>query len=272
MMKKLFETKGISNDKPLICCRDVSLAYEGRVVASGVNLTVSCGDYLCIVGENGSGKSTLMKAMLGLHPVEKGTIEASPEAVTAGFGYLPQQTPAQRDFPASVWEVVTSGCLGRGKWRPFLTAADKKRARDAMRRMGISDLEKKCYRDLSGGQQQRVLLARAFCATGKLIFLDEPIAGLDPLAMQDMYDVISEMHCPEEGEGVTVVMVSHDVAAAVRYATHILHMDKTDAFFGRTEDYLKTELGRRFVCERCAPRDRFYIGEKIPFFGDREDA
>ena len=227
----------------LITCENLTLAYDTGVVASGVNFTLEAGDYLCIVGENGSGKSTLLKSMLGLHPVDGGILTIDPATRKGGIGYLPQHTPAQRDFPASVREIVRSGCLKKSGIRPFWRASDKKLADKAMARMGIDRLAKRCYRELSGGQQQRVLLARAYCATGKLILLDEPIAGLDPMAMTEMYSMIADLN----REGVAVVMVSHDVSAAVQYATHILHMGKTTSFFGTTEAYLATPVGQQFA-------------------------
>lgn len=226
-----------------ITTNGLTLAYGSSVVASNISFTVNKGDYLCIVGENGSGKSTLIKAILGLHPVFGGELTVSPAIKKEGIGYLPQHTPAQRDFPASVKEIVRSGCLRRAGLRPFLRRRDKRLADEAMTRMGIDHLAKKCYRELSGGQQQRVLLARAFCATGQLILLDEPIAGLDPLAMTEMYHMIAEMN----REGAAVIMVSHDVSAAVQYATHILHMGKTTSFFGTTEEYLSTPVGQQFA-------------------------
>lgn len=227
----------------LIQTEKLTLAYDTGVVASDVTFTVEEGDYLCIVGENGSGKSTLIKTILGLHPIHDGKLTVSPEVRKSGMGYLPQHTPAQRDFPASVKEIVRSGCLRRCGMLPFWRASDKKLAEEAMVRMGIDHLASRCYRELSGGQQQRVLLARAFCATGKLILLDEPIAGLDPLAMTEMYNMIADMN----REGVAVIMVSHDVAAAVNYASHILHMGKTTSFFGTTEAYLATPVGQQFA-------------------------
>ncbi len=226
----------------LIVSRGLSLAYDSVPVATDIDFTVEAGDYLCIVGENGSGKSTLVKAILGLHPVAEGTLAVSEEARRAGIGYLPQHTPAQRDFPASVREIVRSGCLRRAGMRLFWRISDKQLAEDAMKRMGIDGLAGRSYRELSGGQQQRVLLARAFCATGSLIVLDEPIAGLDPLAMSEMYRMIAELN----REGVAVVMVSHDVSAAVNYADHILHIGKTTHFFGTTEGYLNTPMGVAF--------------------------
>ena len=227
----------------LITCENLTLAYDTGVVASGVSFTLEAGSYLCIVGENGSGKSTLLKSVIGLHPVDGGTLTVDPSVRKSGIGYLPQHTPAQRDFPASVREIVRSGCLKRSGLCPFWRASDKKLAEEAMARMGIDHLAGKCYRELSGGQQQRVLLARAYCATGKLILLDEPIAGLDPMAMTEMYRMIADLN----REGVAVVMVSHDVSAAVQYATHILHMGKTTSFFGTTEAYLATPVGQQFA-------------------------
>ena len=239
----------------LIQSERLTLAYDSGVVASDVTFRVEAGNYLCIVGENGSGKSTLVKSILGLHPIHDGKLTVSPEARKSGIGYLPQHTPAQRDFPASVKEIVRSGCLRRSGMRPFWRASDKKMAEEAMVRMGIDHLATRCYRELSGGQQQRVLLARAYCATGQLILLDEPIAGLDPLAMTEMYNMIADMN----REGVAVVMVSHDVAAAVKYASHILHMGKTTSFFGTTEEYLATPVGQQF-----AHRERGSYGDWNP--------
>ena len=227
----------------LITCENLTLAYDTGVVASGLSFTLEAGSYLCIVGENGSGKSTLLKAMIGLHPISEGRLTVDAAARKKGIGYLPQHTPAQRDFPASVKEIVQSGCLHKSGMRPFWRASDRKLATEAMVRMGIQHLAGKCYRELSGGQQQRVLLARAFCATGDLILLDEPIAGLDPMAMTEMYGMIADLN----REGVAVIMVSHDVSAAVNYATHILHMSKTTAFFGTTEEYLNTPVGQQFA-------------------------
>ncbi len=226
----------------LVKAEKLSLAYDDHVVASGIDFTVNEGDYLCIVGENGSGKSTLVKALVGLHPIHKGTLTLDPNLKKSGIGYLPQHTPAQRDFPASVREIVQSGCLRAAGMRPFWRSSDKKLAEVAMERMGIANLSAKCYRELSGGQQQRVLLARAFCATGKLIVLDEPIAGLDPMAMRDMYKTISELN----EEGVAVIMVSHDVASAMNFADHILHISKTTNFFGSVEGYKNSPAGKQF--------------------------
>ena len=152
----------------------VTLGYENIVTTSDLNLTISEGDYLCIIGENGSGKSTFVKSMLGLLRPLKGEIQLTGNWKRSDIGYLPQQTPAQRDFPASVREIVRSGFLNQMRHRPFFNTAEKAAAQQAMEKLGIASLQKRCYRELSGGQQQRVLLARALCAAQKLLILDEP--------------------------------------------------------------------------------------------------
>ena len=220
-----------------LTARDVSLGYEGERIVTDLNFEVDPGDYLCIVGENGSGKSTLMKTMLGLIPPLGGTIERGDGLQKNEIGYLPQQSMIQRDFPASVTEIVLSGCRSEGGFRPFHTKADKETARVNMERMGISHLSKRCYRELSGGQQQRVLLARALCATKKILLLDEPVAGLDPKVTAEMYSLIEELN---RNDGITIIMISHDIAAAIRYADRILHVGRS-VFFGTKDEYLTSE-------------------------------
>ncbi|MBR1671863.1 MAG: ABC transporter ATP-binding protein [Fretibacterium sp.] len=226
-----------------LVCRDLSLGYGASVLVSGLNFEVNAGDYLCVVGENGSGKSTLVRTMLGLQPPVRG-VAAMEEGLRADeVGYLPQQTAMQRDFPASVREVVLSGCQGRCGLRPFYSREERRLAEGAMQRMGISGLARRCYRELSGGQQQRVLLARALCAARKALFLDEPVSGLDPQAGMEMYRVIETLN---REEGVTVVMVSHDVASALKYASHILRLGEA-VFFGAKEEYNREYQERQGV-------------------------
>ncbi len=223
-------------------CNQLTLGYEGHAVLGNLSFSVQAGDYLCIVGENGSGKSTLMKTILGLMKPLGGTIQWGEGFQENEIGYLPQQTPVQKDFPATVWEIVLSGCQGRAGMRPFYSKAEKALARENMEKMGLVPLANRCYRQLSGGQQQRVLLARALCATRKLILLDEPVSGLDPKATAEMYDLIQGLN----REGVTVVMISHDVSAALRCASHILHVGQ-EVFFGTVEDYKSSPLAKRFL-------------------------
>lgn len=227
-----------------IICRNVSLGYESHIVSEGIDFTVAQGDYLCIVGENGAGESTLMKAILGLHPPLAGKIEFSDGLKQNEIGYLPQQNHFQRDFPASVREVVISGCLNRCGLRPFYRHAEHESARTNMEKLGVWPLRERCYRELSGGQQQRVLLARALCATRKLLLLDEPVSGLDPSATAEMYAIIRRLN---KEEGITVLMISHDIFAATREADHILHLAHRPLFFGSTEDYRKSDVGRAFL-------------------------
>ena len=226
-----------------LSCKNLTLGYEGDVLVRDLSFEVNKGDYLCIVGENGSGKSTLMKTILNLRSPMSGTITTGDGVTAREIGYLPQQTIVQRDFPASVWEIVLSGCQARGKFHPFYTKEEKRMARENIERMGITEYTDRCYRELSGGQQQRVLLARALCATRKILLLDEPVSGLDPKVTNDMYTLIEHLN---KDEGVTIIMVSHDVQTAVRYATHILHVGST-IFFGTKEKYLQSREGRLFT-------------------------
>ncbi len=227
----------------LIVCRDAALGYEGRAVLSGLDLRIAAGDYLCVVGENGSGKSTLMKGLLGLLEPMEGVIERAPELKSGAVGYLPQQTQAQKDFPATVYEVVLSGFLNRRGFRFFYTAAQKTEALQAIGKLGILELKDRCYRELSGGQQQRVLLARALCAAGELLILDEPVTGLDPAAAQELYRTLEYLN---KQEGIAIVAVTHDIRSALRYADHILHAGHGTYFFGTAADYLTSPWGKRF--------------------------
>ena len=227
---------------PQIICDLVTLGYENRPILKDLSFTVNSGDYLCIVGENGSGKSTLMKTILALTQPLAGKIRMEDGLHPTQIGYLPQQTQVQRDFPASVREVVLSGFQGKAGLRPFYTKQEKKSAEENMERMGIAQFAKACYRDLSGGQQQRVLLARALCATQKCLLLDEPVSGLDPKVTTEMYEMIRSLH----QEGITVIMISHDVHAALEYATHILHIGE-QVFFGSREEYTCSRIGQSFL-------------------------
>ena len=229
----------------LISCRELSLGYEGKTILEHLSFEVNEGEYLCIVGENGSGKSTLMKTILGLQEPLAGTVTTGDGLARNEIGYLPQQTVVQRDFPASVWEIVLSGCQGQCGLRPFYNKADKRHAMENIEKMGLSPLTKRCYRTLSGGQQQRVLLARALCATRKMLLLDEPVSGLDPKGTAEMYRLVEKLNAED---GITVVMISHDIAAAVKYASHILHIGDA-VFFGAKEDYLWSSMGRLYASE-----------------------
>ena len=227
-----------------LICENVTLGYEGKVVTENLNFTVNRGDYLCIVGENGSGKSTLIKALLQLKTPLNGTISTGDGLNDNEIGYLPQQTIVQKDFPASVKEIVLSGCLNRCGIRPFFNKEERSFATENMEKLGITNLANRCYRELSGGQQQRVLLARALCATRKMLLLDEPVAGLDPKVTLEMYDLIASLN---HNDGITIIMVSHDICAAIKYATHVLHVGYKPLFFGTKEDYVKSDIGKTFT-------------------------
>lgn len=226
----------------LIDCQNLSLSYENTPVVDNISFEVNSGDYLCIVGENGSGKSTLVKTVLGLHEPSGGKIIFSEGFSSKNIGYLPQQTTAQKDFPASVREVVLSGCLSK-KRGIFFSKREKQLADDNMKKLDIYSLKNRSYRELSGGQQQRVLLARALCSSDGLLLLDEPVASLDPVVTAEFYALIERLNREEK---MTVVMVSHDLLYCASHASHILHVKKSGSFFGSSEQYTKSDLFNSF--------------------------
>lgn len=230
--------------KPFITCEHVDFGYENHDAVVDLNLEICPGDYLCVVGENGSGKSTLIKGILGLLKPTGGVLQVSEELRRGGIGYLPQQTAAQKDFPATVYEVVLSGTLSRRGNRPFYSRTEKELALSAMERLGITALKSQCYRELSGGQQQRVLIARALCATDRLLILDEPITGLDPSAIQEFYQLIRRLNREEQ---ITIVMVSHDIRNVITQADKILHMQQRVLFYGTAADYIDSRAGEGFL-------------------------
>ena len=240
--------------EPLIKCEHVDFGYDNQDAVIDVNMEVDPGDYLCIVGENGSGKSTLMKGLLGLIRPTGGTLVTAEELKRTGIGYLPQQTAAQKDFPATVSEVVLSGCLNRRGMLPFYSRKEREIADRNMEKLGIGPHRKQCYRELSGGQQQRVLIARALCATSSLLILDEPITGLDPTAIQEFYAMIRRLNREDK---VAILMVSHDLRNAVEEANKVLHLQKRVLFYGPAHDYMNSQAAGHFFHEkeqgRCKP-------------------
>jgi|SRR5574344_528201 zinc transport system ATP-binding protein len=220
---------------------NLTVGYNSKIILKDINFKVNSGDYLCIVGENGSGKSTLLKTMLRLQLPLSGKIIYGENFKADEIGYLPQQTDVQKDFPASVREIVLSGCQSRCGIRPFYNKSEKLLAIENMKKMGIEQFAKHCYRELSGGQQQRVLLARALCATQKMLLLDEPVTGLDPIVTEEMYTLIKNLN----NEGISIVMISHDINAAIQYATHILHIGNS-IFFGTKEEYKNSNYFKKF--------------------------
>ena len=250
--------------EPLIKCEHVDLGYENQDAVINVNMEVCPGDYLCIVGENGSGKSTLIKGLLGLLKPSGGKLTVAEELKTTGIGYLPQQTAAQKDFPASVREVVLSGCLSRRGRRPFYSKTEKDIASANMEKLGITQLANQCYRELSGGQQQRVLIARALCAPRELLILDEPITGLDPMAIQDFYSMIRKLNREDK---VAIIMVSHDLRNAVEEANKILHLQKQVLFYGPAHDYMNSKAAGHFFHEKeqgeCLPTAACHMAKNV---------
>jgi zinc transport system ATP-binding protein len=225
-----------------LTCKNLSISYGNNLALKDVSFEINSGDYVCIVGSNGSGKSTLLKGILGLIPRKAGEIFFDKTVKAGQIGYLAQQTNIQRDFPASVYEVVISGCLTKRGIKPFYSRKEKDTALNNLKRLEIEQLMHKSYKNLSGGQQQRVLLARALCSTEKILFMDEPINGLDPKVAQDFYALVKGLN---EEDGLTVVMTSHDIGEAMKYANKMLHLDTSVVFYGKIEDYLSSDISKR---------------------------
>lgn len=216
-----------------IICQNLVIGYDGKAILKDINFSINEGDYLCIIGENGSGKSTLMRTLLHLQQPVSGTILLGDGLQSNEIGYLPQQTAVQKDFPASVREIILSGCQNRCGLRPFYNRAEKRQAAEMMEKLQITHLSNRCYRELSGGQQQRVLLARALCATKKILLLDEPVSGLDSKVTEEMYQIIETLNRKDK---ITIVMITHNINDSVKYASHIMHIGK-NVFYGTKQEY-----------------------------------
>ena len=230
--------------KELLTCKNVSFGYENIIAISDVSFSLKEGEYLCVVGENGSGKSTLMKGLLGLLKPLKGELILDEALQKSSIGYLPQQTDLQKDFPATVFEVVLSGCLKQRGFLPFYSKKEKETAMKNLKRLGMEEFKLRPYKELSGGQQQRVLIARALCATDRLLILDEPVTGLDPAATMELYQLIKHLN---QKYKVAIIMVTHDIKSAVNQADLVLHLGQTQLFFGNVEKYKQSEIGTSFL-------------------------
>lgn len=238
-MRKKAERKA-GQEMSILSCNHVTFGYDGVPILKDINFAVGQDTYLCVIGENGAGKSTLIKGILGLIKPMAGRVETGDGLKHNEIGYLPQQTAVQKDFPTSVSEVVLSGRINSLGFKPFYSKQDRAEAEKNMELMGITGLRDKCYHELSGGQQQRVLLARALCATKKLLLLDEPVAGLDPAATDELYRLIAKIN---REQGIAIIMVSHDIPAAMKYSNHILHLSHKQLYFGKTKDYVISDTG-----------------------------
>ena len=225
-------------------CQNLSVGYDNRAILKNLNFSINRGEYLCIVGENGAGKSTLMKTLLHLLPPVSGKILLGDGLTENEIGYLPQQTSSQKDFPATVWEVILSGCLSTRKGRFFYSKEDKEKARRQMRHLELENLASRSFGELSGGQQQRVLIARALCATESLLILDEPVTGLDPAVTRELYEILEKLN---KKEHTAIVMVTHDIAGALPYADKVLHIGPQGYFFGTRREYCASEEGKRML-------------------------
>ena len=227
----------------IITVESLTVFNERTLALDNVSFSVKAGEFLTVIGENGAGKSTLVRVMLGIQKTDRGSVTLE-RSVAGKIGYLPQQSDAQREFPAAVREVVLSGNIGQTGFFPIYSRAQKARAAATMEMLGLTPLAGKNYRALSGGQQQRVLLARALCAADKVLLLDEPTTGLDPLVTKELYETVSHL-C--RAHGMTVIMVSHDLAGVLKYTDRILHLKNKLLFCGSVDEYKETPLGKAFA-------------------------
>ena len=220
----------------MIKVEGLTIGYDNQIILKDLNLHIKEGEYVCIIGENGSGKSTLLKTIIGLNKPLAGKITLDDKT---SIGYVPQALQIQQDFPATVNEIIMSGCLKKMKWRPFYTKKERELAYKNMKLLKITSLKNKLISELSGGQQQRVLIARALCATSKVLFLDEPFTALDGYGALKLYGILKKLN---KEEHVTIVMISHDIDMALRHANHVIHIDQTIVFDGPKEEYLESNL------------------------------
>ena len=235
----------------LITCKDLGFSYDGQPAVRGISCIIDEGDYLCVVGCNGSGKTTFVKGLLGLLKAYEGSLEFDKDLRLPNIGYLPQQVFIQKSFPAIVQEIVLSGRLSNLGLAPFYGKADKSAAKESLELLDIAALSKASFSSLSSGQQQRVLLARAICSAPdglKLLILDEPMNGLDPHVRQDLYALIDDLN---KRLGIAIIMVTHDVQASVRYASHILALEGTQQFFGTAHEFEHTAVGQELMRDSC---------------------
>ena len=202
----------------IIKIENMSFSYTNTSkTLKDINMEIKEGEFIAIVGENGSGKSSLIKCILGLNKIQSGKI-----TVNDRIGYLPQMTEIQNNFPATIEEIVLSGTIPNNVLKIFYTKEDKKKAEDIMKKLNLYDMRKKCFYELSGGQKQRVLIARALCSTEKILLLDEPVNGLDPKIVNQIYKLLHKLN---KDKGITIVMVSHDVERCLKYCSRVIEME-----------------------------------------------
>ncbi len=209
----------------LFKCNNLCLGYGSTLIQENLNIQIDKGDYVFILGENGTGKSTLIKTILGFIKPYSGTIEYSPEWDRKKIGYLPQTSEIQKTFPATVKEIVLSGCQSELGIFPFYKKQHIQKAMNNLKKLGMEEYAGRSFKELSGGQQQRILFARALCATASVIIMDEPAKGFDSVTTQKMYEIVGELNA----QGVTVITISHDAQAAQKYAGKIIRLEKAEA-------------------------------------------
>ncbi len=220
----------------LLKVEKLEVGYGKNIVIRNASFEIKNGDFVCVVGANGSGKSTLIKAILGLVKPIKGKITFSNRLTKNEIGYLPQEMKVEQNFPATVWEIVLSGNLGKMKTAPFYKTAEKKRSTEALKKLGISHLAQLSFTELSGGQKQKVLLARALVAMTKLLILDEPSNNLDYVSRHDFYETLKSLNRTEK---MTIIMITHDLDAEDLIGNKIFALADSKVTVETTKNYLR---------------------------------
>ena len=220
----------------IIKLEKLKLGFGESTVITDANLTLDAGDFACIVGANGAGKSTLIKAILGLIKPQSGSIYYLNGLAQTQIGYLPQETRVDNNFPATVEEIVLSGCLGHMGWKPFYCHKEKQHVKRSLKTLGIEDLAKKRFVDLSGGQKQKVLLARSLSATTKMLILDEPSNNLDHKSRKEFYKTLKALNREHR---LTIMMITHDLDADDLIGNKIIAIKEGRVSISATKDYLR---------------------------------
>lgn len=218
----------------LLKVTDLVVSYGETPALTGVNFHLCPKEFVAIIGPNGAGKSTLLKAILGLTKPSSGTIEFSSALglkPTQTISYVPQQQSLDWSFPVTVRDVVMMGRIGRMGWLKYPNAKDKYIVEQALVKTGVIDLANRPIAALSGGQKQRVLLARMLARESKLLFLDEPLTGVDSKTQESIFEILEA----ERSNGKALLMVTHDLEAARTWCSHLMLINRVVIAAGKPD-------------------------------------
>jgi manganese/zinc/iron transport system ATP- binding protein len=220
---------------------DLTVAYDRKPVLWDVDLDVPAGKLVGVVGPNGAGKSTLIKAVLQLVPTLAGEVRVFGQPYRqqrARVGYVPQRESVDWDFPISAVDVVAMGLYGKIGWLRPVRAAHRKRALEALDRVGLADFAQRQISQLSGGQQQRVFLARALVQDADLYLMDEPFAAVDAATESAIVAILKDLR----DQGKTALVVHHDLQTVADYFDHVILINGRIVAHGPVESTFTPDL------------------------------